>query len=84
MVEFYRGWRIERRRPAVALRCAQQWLRDVTAGELRAVFEPLLDGHGWLPAEAAEILWEQALLAETNERIFAPPSSWAAFIYSGS
>ena len=83
MVEFYRLWRLEGHPPPAALRGAQQWLRDATAGEMRAVFEPLLDGRGWLPSDVAEACWEQVVLADPAERLFAPTTFWAAFAYTG-
>jgi CHAT domain-containing protein len=84
MVEFYRQWRLGAHPPAAALREAQRWLRDSTAGTIRQTFESMLDGNGWLPAGEARSCWQQVVLADPDARPFAEPVSWAAFAYSGS
>lgn len=80
MAEFYRCLCREKQAPPVALRSAQQWLRDTTADEKRRAWKA---GAGdWLPIDVAERLC--ALLDSTAPRGFLSPWWWAAFIHVGS
>ncbi|MFD0661861.1 CHAT domain-containing protein [Thermocatellispora tengchongensis] len=84
MIMFYRGWRLDGLSPAAALRAAQRTVRDTSAKGWVELFEPLLDGDGWLPAEVAEMCWEQVILADPGELVYASPSGWASFAFTGA
>ncbi len=94
MARFYDLWREHDLPPAQALRQAQQWLRDSTNGEKRALFEQKIPGFlaegPDIPAgertspQAAYTGFWQVVFAEPEERSFARPYHWAAFGYSGA
>ncbi len=77
--------------PVRALRRAQGWLRDVTAGELLAYFrhhKALQDAQRRLSQERwpEEVVIEQATkfsLEDPDARPFAHPYYWAPFLYIG-
>lgn len=81
---FYREWQPAGNRSAAeALRTAQCWLRDVTAGELRELMAELEACGGAVGELAAEA--GQSLSASADDaRLFAHPQFWAAFTVSGA
>lgn len=64
------------RRPEVALRGAQRWLRDQTDVELRREAEQALAGPSWMAPPLAALL-ALRLAEATPERPFADPFEWA-------
>jgi CHAT domain-containing protein len=79
MAEFYRRLLRENELPAVALRGAQQWMRDTTNAEKARTWEA---GSGdWLPPNVALRL--RSSLDSTSERQHSSPWWWAAFMHVG-
>lgn len=69
--------------PAVALRKAQQWLRQVTRHELGSYYFSYITRH--MSAEDASKLHEVVTLeGDPDECPFAHPYHWAGFTYYGS
>ena len=68
---------------ATALRDAQVWLRDTTAGEMALFMHPDA-GQSGLPRRAARPLWRWLAVAAPHERLFSMPSQWAAMTYTGA
>lgn len=77
--------------PAEALRRAQLWLRDLTAGQLAQYFAKpdaatnlfgAVHPH-WSPAFVAGARIRFQLL-ETDEHPFADPSWWGGFLFMGA
>lgn len=64
------------RRPDVALRSAQRWLRDQTAAALREEAAQARAGTTWLAPELAADL-ERYLVGDPARRPFAHPFDWA-------
>ena len=64
------------RRPDVALRSAQRWLRDQTAAALREEAAQARAGTTWLAPELAADL-ERYLVGDRVRRPFAHPFDWA-------
>ncbi|WP_437323208.1 CHAT domain-containing protein [Sorangium sp. So ce381] len=84
MGRFYELWRSERLAPAVALRRAQIWLRDLTNRELAAYLERLVPELApRMSRETAEALHLRALLQDPETLSFADPVHWAAFYVTG-
>ncbi|MFO1061304.1 MAG: CHAT domain-containing protein [Dongiaceae bacterium] len=81
----YEGLVGERRTPADALRQAQRWLRDATNRSLHRFYKALRDG-GAAPLAAPQLERElrRHALAAPNERPYADPYYWAAFVVFGS
>lgn len=70
--------------PAEALRRAQLWLRDLTAGELARQLDPLAELAGLLgPATATGIETLCMLREDPEEKLFTP-RDWGAFVFLGS
>lgn len=71
-----------------ALREAQIWLRDVTAGELKKRFadeeEAALAGQGRMPIETASAAYARFRSQDSGRRPFGHPLYWAAFTFSGA
>lgn len=72
-------------RPAQALRQAQLWLRDVSAGELAMRFraERTRAGSDRM-YETASKAWRRFTAMEPDRRPFDHPYFWAAFVYTGA
>jgi CHAT domain-containing protein len=85
MERFYQGHLQDGLAIAEALRQAQLWLRDVTAGELRERFsterQMLLSTR--LPTEVVTQEYRRFAAMDAKERPFAHPYYWAAFTFSG-
>lgn len=84
MARFYELWRLDGLSPAVALRRAQLWLRDLTNRDLLAHLEQLVPELApRMSLENAEALHFSALLQDPNAAPFAHPVHWAAFYLTG-
>ena len=84
MARFYELWRKDGLSPAVALRRAQIWLRDLTNRELVAHLERLVPELATrMSSETAEALHFHALVRDPDTRSFAAPVHWAAFYLTG-
>lgn len=82
MTDFYRRW--PDLPPAVALRDAQQWVRDTTNDQKVQEWQRALsDGSGWLPREAGEALIGRLAFLEGEARDHAEPRAWAGFAHIG-
>ena len=71
---------------ASALRQAQLWLRDVTAGELAERFDQAqmkLKGNKSAKARVSEY-WRRLKAEEPENKLFAHPYYWAAFTFIGA
>jgi CHAT domain-containing protein/tetratricopeptide (TPR) repeat protein len=72
--------------PAAALRQAQRWLRDLTADHLRQRFaaerEALLTTR--MPGDVVSAQYRRFATLDPDERPFAHPFYWAAFIFNGA
>ncbi len=82
---FYRFWRDDRLEPSLALRRAQQWLRDTTNGEKLAYFRdhvPQWAGSGTADLTPTDFYINQ-LLGDPAARSFESPFWWAAFSLTG-
>jgi CHAT domain-containing protein len=73
---------------AEALRQAQLWLREVTAGELTERFsaegELILSSSPRMPAEVVIKQCRHFATLSPDDRPFADPYYWAAFTFSGA
>jgi hypothetical protein len=82
MTDFYRRW--PDLPPAVALRDAQQWVRDTTNEQkVREWERALSDGSGWLPRDAGEALIGGLAFLEGEARGHAELRAWAGFAHIG-
>jgi CHAT domain-containing protein len=70
---------------AAALRQAQLWIRDVTAGELAERATPARQKYpgAQMPAEAAIKIFDRFTRAKPELRPFSHPYYWAAFTFTG-
>jgi len=68
--------------PALALRQAQFWLRNATAGEIGAYYQSYLVPR-MSQSEASAAFIQLMQRAKPNEKPYAHPFYWAAFTYSG-
>ncbi|WP_437521387.1 CHAT domain-containing protein [Sorangium sp. So ce726] len=85
MARFYEFWLKEHLTPAVALRRAQIWLRELTSRELAAHLEQLVPELApRMSLDTAAALHLRALLQDPGTRPFAAPVHWAAFYLTGS
>jgi CHAT domain-containing protein/tetratricopeptide (TPR) repeat protein len=87
MFRLYEQWRVNGREPAVALRDAQQWLRDTTNRDKLDYFQARLPGSAHPMAAAAEAIWRELALApalDLDARDHQLPYYWAAFQYVGA
>lgn len=72
---------------AAALRQAQLWLKDVTAGELAVRFtgeREAIMSRTRLSAETVSVQFRRFATLDPNECPFAHPFYWAAFTFSGA
>ncbi|MCU0571011.1 MAG: CHAT domain-containing protein [Oculatellaceae cyanobacterium Prado106] len=85
LTRFYDYWRNDHLEPAIALRQAQQWLRDTTNAEKVAYFRDFLPEPSALkmPIATADYLYKALILENSGDRTFAHPFHWAAFSYVG-
>jgi CHAT domain-containing protein len=85
LVKFYDYWRKDDIAPAIALRQAQQWLRDTTNDEKISYFKTFLPESSTtkMPTTTADYLFKALRLDEPGDRAFAHPFHWAAFQYVG-
>ena len=86
MGEVYRRLRTEHAQPAEALRQAQCWLRDATAGALAAEAAAIRaepDTERGISYEVASGLWRRLVALPPVTRPFAHPVYWAGFGYYG-
>jgi CHAT domain-containing protein/tetratricopeptide (TPR) repeat protein len=85
LARFYELWRIEGLEIALALRQAQQWVRDTTNGEKLIYFKDFkpIQSTNKMPASAADYLYKSLILSHPDARDFAHPFHWAAFSYVG-
>ncbi|NJL87327.1 MAG: CHAT domain-containing protein [Leptolyngbyaceae cyanobacterium SM1_1_3] len=85
LVRFYDYWREDKLEPAIALRQAQQWLRDTTNREKTACFQTFLPQPAGLRMShaTADHLFKQKSLRHPDAQDFAHPFHWAAFSYTG-
>lgn len=82
MAEFYR--RLRGASPAVALRAAQQWIRDTTNDEKLEDWQQAASAtERWPPRQAAEDLIDQLEFADPDAHDYAQPRAWAAFAHVG-
>jgi hypothetical protein len=82
MTEFYRRW--GDLPPAVALRDAQQWVRDTTNDQKVEEWEQALsDGAAWLPRAAGEELIARLAFLDGDARGQAELGAWAGFAHIG-
>jgi CHAT domain-containing protein len=87
MERFYRNWLVDQDDLAGALGNAQRWLRDLTAGELAAHFEGLMNlpqGEMPLPYQAIADYWTLFAGMQASARPFQHPFFWAAFSLYGT
>lgn len=85
MEQFYHHLRQNQDAP-LALRLAQLWLRDVTAGELAKRFGEeriKIKGNRLTLAEASDY-WLRFAKQEPDNKPFAHPHFWAAFTFTGA
>ncbi len=86
MERFYRYHLKDEMPPAAALRQAQLWLRDVTAGELYERFdaesEDLINRFRMSAGFVSEQV-DRFAAPNPDDRPFAHPFYWAAFTFSG-
>jgi CHAT domain-containing protein len=68
--------------PAQALREAQFWLRDATAGEIGDYYQQVLAPR-MSQSDAGNAFVEIVRRAATHEKPYAHPFYWAAFAYNG-
>ena len=83
MTEFARRWAGGATPPALALRRAQQWLRDSTNAQKRAHWSAALDAEPPLPGEVAEAFLDAVRFGEPEDRDHADLPAWAAFTHLG-
>jgi CHAT domain-containing protein/tetratricopeptide (TPR) repeat protein len=84
MARFYELWRKEGLAPAVALRRAQVWLRDLTNRDLVSHLEKLVPELSTrMSLETAEALHFRAFVRDPEARSFSGPVHWAAFYLTG-
>ena len=82
MTDFYRRW--PGLPPAVALRDAQQWVRDTTNDQKVDDWQRALsEGADWLPPEAGDALIGQLAFLEGDARGQAELRAWAGFAHIG-
>jgi CHAT domain-containing protein len=84
MTEFARRWAGGATAPALALRQAQQWLRDSTNAEKRAHWRIPRAGQPELPAGVVEAFHEAVVFGEDDDRDHAHLPAWAAFAHLGA
>jgi CHAT domain len=82
MTDFYRRW--PDLPPAVALRDAQQWVRDTTNGQKVDEWQSALsEGSAWLPRGAGQALIARLAFLEGEARDHADLHAWAGFAHIG-
>ena len=83
MSEFYHQHLEERQGPTEALRRAQLWLRDSTAGEMKLAdrYERLYRTSG--RRDAAALRWLRYYRVNPDVKPFEHPYYWAGFVFSG-
>jgi CHAT domain-containing protein len=83
MERFYENW-VNGTHAAAALREAQRWLRDVSAGELAAYFDLKRQSESANePYEWRSDQWRRFFSMNETEKPFASPVYWAAFAFHG-
>jgi CHAT domain-containing protein/tetratricopeptide (TPR) repeat protein len=84
MLRFQQLWRVEGLSGAAALRGAQRWLRD-TSNEQAAQFVRAATAQaGHRAARQVRTLWRELIRRPPEDRSFAHPWHWAAFVYVGA
>ena len=84
MTEFARRWAGGRTPPALALRRAQQWLRDTTNEEKRAHWQAAAAGEPALPNAVVKSFLDSLAFGEAGARNHADLPAWAAFTHVGA
>jgi len=84
MTEFARRWAAGKLPPGVALRQAQQWLRDTTNTQKRAHWLAALHEEPRVPADVVEEFVEATSFVEPDDRDHEDPTAWAAFAHLGA
>jgi CHAT domain-containing protein len=85
VTEFYRRWQWEKVPVPMALREAQQWLRDTPNGKKVAEYRQAQKaGADWLAPEAAAAVTAQLAFRDPDERADEGLTAWAAFAYVGA
>ena len=83
MTEFARQWSGGANPPALALRRAQQWLRDSTNAQKRAHWNAAMEEEPPLPGEVAHAFLDAVRFGEPEDRDHAALPAWAAFTHMG-
>ncbi len=85
MARFYNLWRGDGRHPQEALRQAQIWLRDSTTAQKKEYFDTFIARHIIRLSEnfTPRAFYPRVGWDDPDERVFASPFYWAAFIYTG-
>lgn len=83
MTEFARLWAGGELPPAVALRQAQQWLRDTTNGQKLAHWRAALKEEPALPPDVVEEFVAALSFVEPDDRDHTDLRAWAAFAHLG-
>lgn len=85
MEHFYHLWRKEVQQPCIALRNAQQWLRDTTNQEKGEYFKRYISEMAGtrMPEPAAATLYSSVMIQMPDSRDFEHPYYWAAFYLTG-
>lgn len=83
MVQFYRCHLVDGLAPAEALRQAQLWLQDATAGELKLAdhYRRLHEASGKRDRELWQ--WMNYYQKHPDRKPYSHPYYWAPFVYSG-
>lgn len=75
-----------KREPAEAVAVSQRWLRDASASELQVQVKAMrqaLDSADSETDQALSRMWRTLVSRPANDRPFATPEFWAAFVYVG-
>ena len=83
-LRLYECWRADRLAPVLALRAAEQWLRDTTIDEKLGYLARLAGSPDPLALAAQTLHDSLELVAETDERPHETPYHWAALQFHGA